>query len=88
MTAIATAKQFLTTAEVANELGVDVGKITDWIAQGDLQAVNVATLSGGIRPRWRISRAAFDQFVASRQSQNATPTPRKKRQVESVTQYH
>jgi len=89
MTATATARAFLTTAEIADELGIDQGKVTDWIANGDLQAVNVALVSGGVKPRWRVRREAFEQFIVSRQSQTApSPAPRRKRREETVTEYH
>lgn len=83
-------KRFHTPAEVAEMFGVDAGKVLDWIAHGELQAVNVATLSGGIRPRWRISNAAISQFEASRQSDafQQPSTPRGRKPVQAVTQYH
>ena len=82
-----TKSEFLTTRQCAEMLSVDVGKIGDWIAAGDLLAVNVATVSGGIRPRWRISRQALDAFLAARQTRTATPAPRRKRQEASSSYY-
>lgn len=71
---------YMTTREVADLLGVGADKVTDWIGVGDLAAVNVAVASGGIRPRWRISRQALEAFLGSRQSQPAaTSSPRQKR---------
>lgn len=80
--------EFLTTKQVAALLCVDIGKVGDWLAAGDLVGVNVARVSGGIRPRWRISREALNAFIASRQSQQpATPAPRRKRQQEQAAYY-
>lgn len=78
---------YLTTRQVAEFLSVDIGKVGDFIAGGDLLAVNVAKNGGGIRPRWRISRQALDAFLAARQTQPATPTPRKRREENAAAYY-
>jgi excisionase family DNA binding protein len=79
---------FQTTAEAAEFLSVTTDKITDLIHSGQLAAVNVALHPGG-KPRWRIADEALKQFITSRQSQPVSiSTPRRKRQPESVTQYH
>ena len=62
--------EYLTTAEVAELLGIARDKIIDWIAIGDLIAVNVALRAGG-QPRWRIRRADLDAFLASRETEAA-----------------
>jgi excisionase family DNA binding protein len=75
---------FLTVKAVAELLSVDPGKVCDWIAHGYLDAVNVAEISGGIKPRWRISREALDAFLASRQSTKPVAAPpRQKSEVTS-----
>jgi len=51
-----------TTSQVAQQLGVDQGKVLDWIHSGQLVAVNVATNSGG-RPRWRVSQESLAEFL-------------------------
>jgi excisionase family DNA binding protein len=78
---------YLTTKEVAELLAVDIGKVCDWIANGDLPAVNVALVSGGVKPRWRISRESFDQSLARRQSNQPVTAPRKKREVSGTAYY-
>lgn len=78
---------FLTTRQIAEMLGVDVGKVGDWLASGDLVGVNVATNAGGIRPRWRISRQALDAFLAARQTHKPLPSPGHRRQKEVATYY-
>lgn len=79
---------FLTVAQVAELLLVDVGKVHDWISGGDLAAVNVTRVRG-TRARWRISREALDAFLASRGNRMAPPpAPRAtRRRAEAVTQY-
>jgi hypothetical protein len=44
---------WLTPPQLAAECGLEAQKICDWIAAGELIAVNVAQKTGG-RPRWRI----------------------------------
>src|SRR5688500_9347616 len=66
--------EFFTTRQPAKIRLVDIGKVGDSIASGDLLAVNVAKNSGGIRPRWRISRQALEAFLAARQTHTPTPT--------------
>lgn len=64
--------QYLTTTEVADILSVDAGKVRAWLDDGSLIGVNIARNAKGIRPRWRVSREALDQFIDQRQSQGGT----------------
>ncbi len=52
--------EWLTPAEIAKELRIRESKPVGWIKSGRLQAVN---LSEGQRPRYRIARAALDEFL-------------------------
>jgi excisionase family DNA binding protein len=52
--------------QIARTLGITKDKVLRWIATGALKAVNVG--DGPTRPRWRILRADFDTFMASRQT--------------------
>lgn len=70
-----------TTAEVAQQLAVDPGKVLDWIHSGQLVAVNVATNTGG-RPRWRVSQESLAEFLARRKSQ-LPPSTRSRRKPKS-----
>jgi excisionase family DNA binding protein len=76
----------LTTAEVAQRLGVSTDEIRHWITSGELAAVNVALRRGG-RPRWRI---ATDDLAAFLSSRSATPKPivRYRRQAPSVIEFY
>ena len=80
---------YLTTREVAELLVVDIGKVTDWIAAGDLAAVNVAKDSGGARARWRICPQALDAFLAARATRNEAAPARRAASPRdaSVTKY-
>lgn len=76
-----------TTSQVAQQLGVDQGKVLDWIHSGQLVAINVATNSGG-RPRWRVSQESLAEFLTRRKSQ-APPGTRPRRKTKSdVTEFY
>jgi excisionase family DNA binding protein len=80
---------FLTVKEIADALGTDAKKVGDWIASGELAAINIARNPRGARPRWRILASEWERFLAARQSQPPAPTPpRKKRKDSGVTQYY
>ncbi len=63
---------------IARELGINAGKVIEWITSGELKAVN---LSNRTRPRWRISREDFDDFLRRRSNADhrKEPSPRAKR---------
>ena len=54
---------YLTPPQVGKLLGVSPDRIRNWIASGQLEAVN---LSDGTRARWRITQEAVDAFLLSR----------------------
>ena len=59
---------FLTVPQLAESLGCDQQKIIEWIARGELIAVNIASNPRGARPRWRILPSEWERFLAARQS--------------------
>jgi excisionase family DNA binding protein len=78
---------WLSPPAVAEQLGIDAAKVLGWIRAGELIAVNVATNASG-RPRWRVSRSALDQFLASRQAQPVVPTTaRRRRRKQDVVEF-
>jgi len=59
--------KWLTPPQIAREMGIEAAKVTGFIASGELRATNIAQNVGdGHRPRWRIKREWFDQFIESR----------------------
>jgi CubicO group peptidase (beta-lactamase class C family) len=58
----------LTAAQVGERLGVDPEAVRSWCASKQLVAINVARNPRGKRPRWRVSEAALDEFLARRTS--------------------
>ncbi|MBW3595722.1 MAG: helix-turn-helix domain-containing protein [Planctomycetes bacterium] len=57
---------FLTPPEVAKLLRVSQTKVLGWIRRAELRAVNVGN---GSRPRYRVSRDAFDELLQAREVQ-------------------
>ena len=77
MSTTATERRWLSPPQVAEQLGIDPGKVIAWIRAGQLAAVNVAENVGG-RPRYRISPDALDAFLLGRSTApDPKPTRRK-----------
>jgi hypothetical protein len=66
---------------VAELLGIDPGKVLNWLRRGELVGVNIAVRRGR-RPRWRIADAELQRFLRSRQSAAAPTIPRRRRDKE------
>ncbi|QDU30293.1 Helix-turn-helix domain protein [Anatilimnocola aggregata] len=62
-----------TVAQAAELLSVTADRITDWIAAGELTAINIGIKANGGRPTWRISEVELQRFLQCRQS---TPVPK------------
>jgi len=71
-------RSFYSPPQIAELLGIDVGKCLDWIHSGELPASNIATVTGG-RPRWRISAADLDAFLERRKPQSAAKPARRRK---------
>ena len=75
---------FYTPPEVARILRCRESKVSTWIRQGILRAVNV---SEGHRPRFRVRREDLDAFL---QAKAVVPTPkpeRRQRRDSSIPRY-
>ena len=68
--------RWLSPPQIGRKLGVDPGKIIEWIRRGELRAVNIAENLGG-RPRYRVDPAALAAFLDGR---STSPTPKPVRQ--------
>jgi len=66
---------------IGEELGVNADRVRGWILSGQLAAVNVAD---GVRPRWRISQEAFDDFLKKRSAVQKLPAPPKRKRSREV----
>jgi excisionase family DNA binding protein len=65
------AVSYLTPPTVAERLGIDVHRVLGWIRRGELRGVNVG--DGSQRPRFRVSEADLQVFLAARA---AGPAPK------------
>lgn len=64
---------------LADDYAVSQHTVLNWIARGELEAVNVARKPGG-RPSWRISREALARFEAARAATPRQAPTRTRRQ--------
>lgn len=64
---------YLTTRQIADQLSVEIGRVCDWINQGELRAVNVVRRVS-MKPRWRVAPEALEEFLRRRQSYERPPT--------------
>lgn len=67
-------RRHFTPPQIAEDLGVAVEKVTAWIGQGELPAINVAN-RGSKRPRYRISLEAYEAFKRARAVIQPPPAP-------------
>ncbi len=72
------AKTYLTPPEVAALLRVRVSKVLAWIRTGELRAVDVSTIPGSGRARWRISDTALQEWE-NRRAAKPPPTSQRRR---------
>jgi excisionase family DNA binding protein len=71
----------MTVPQVAEQLGVNNGKVLAWINGGELVAINVARRTDGQRPRYRVTATALTDFLASRQTRPPVKPIRRRRQT-------
>jgi Helix-turn-helix domain len=70
-------KSKLTTKEFATRYGCGVHKVLDFIASGELVAINMASAKAN-KPRWMILQEEVEAFLR-RKSSGATVSPRRPR---------
>jgi len=66
-----------TPPQIAKELGVNNDKVLAWIHAGELSAINVATSPHALKPRYRVSDEALQEFK-QRRAVTTHKVPRKK----------
>lgn len=77
----------LTVTDVMNRYSVTQATVLGWIANGELRAMNVGTVPGKKKPRWRISQSALDAFEAARTSSAPVSPTRRKRQSSDIVEF-
>ena len=74
-------------AQVAKLLKMKPDTVRTLIKNGDLAATNVAIRPSSGRPRYLISQASLDEFLASRRVKKPAKTARRKRQPAGVIEF-
>ncbi len=77
---------WLTPPDIGKRLRVKAEKVLAWIRCGELVAVNLAERRGG-RPRWRVSSAALDDFLAARANRAPIKAARRRRRTLHVHEF-
>jgi hypothetical protein len=83
MTARPTARTKFTPPEVAARWGITADKVLAWIRSGELRAINAATSTSGVRPRWLIDLADLEAFEKRRAACPVQPAARRRRRPPS-----
>ena len=58
---------WMTTTEIAENLGINTSKVRQWIMREELRAVNIANYDTHSRPRYRIKKDWLDDFLSGRE---------------------
>ena len=74
--------RFLTPPQVAKILGIGAEQVLNFIARGELRAVNTSLAD---RPRWKINPDDFDAFCRGRSNQPKPETTRRRRTLPTAT---
>ncbi len=80
-------KKWLTVADVATELGVNEGKVLQWVETAELRAHDLSNRRH-LRPRWKIKLADLEAFLARRATTPPPETRRRRRQEHSFVDFY
>jgi len=73
------APQYLTVAQVADQLGVDRKSVLSWVSSGELPAFSASKSPYSKRPRWRIDSGALRGFAEKRAVRPTPTSPARRR---------
>lgn len=74
--------------DICERYNVSPKSVLQWIACGELRAINVGRSLAKKKPRWRITQDALDAFEQLRTATPPAPrAPRRKRQAETIQFY-
>jgi hypothetical protein len=79
---------FFTVPQLAEEAKVDQQKLIEWIGNGELIAINVASNPKGQRPRWRVLESEWKRFLQARQSSPPAPPVTRRKRDAGVTKFY
>lgn len=75
-------REWFTPPQISAMTGIKLDNVMGFIHTNELRAVNTAANPNGQRPRWRISKADLETFLASRANKPLAPrssAPRRRR---------
>jgi hypothetical protein len=75
-----------TVTDLAGRYRVSPDKVRQWIARGELKAVNTAVAMCR-KPRWVVTREALAEFERRRAGGGCPPTPRRKKRTSGIDFY-
>lgn len=78
--------EWLKPADAASEIATSPDRILDLIHSGQLIAVNIAQNATG-KPRWRIRRKDFEDFLARRSTRPAATAPKRRQRDAGVIEF-
>jgi transposase len=78
----------LSVRDVSERYSVGEHTVLNWIASGELRALNVARHPNGGKPRWRVTAEALEAFEVARTSTPATPRARRRNRQPDVIQFY
>lgn len=78
-------EKLMTLDQIAETCQVTLRTVREWVANGELRAVNCATRQSR-KPRLRVRESDFEMFLKLRETMPA-PEPRKRRRVERIPSY-
>lgn len=73
--------------DIANLLDVHARTVQQWVATGELKAVNVSRNRQSKKPRLRITQCDLDAFLTSRSVNSAKPKRTRKAMRKTIPQY-
>lgn len=79
-------RKWLTPAEIASTVGVDIAKVHAWLKSGELVGCDLAERRGK-RPRFKIHPDEFEAFLRRRQVQPAAPRLPRLKRLSAVPSY-
>jgi excisionase family DNA binding protein len=74
--------------DICKRYSVGEHTVLNWVASGELRALNIARSRRARRPRWRIREEDLAAFEAARTSAPATPRARRQKRQPDVIQFY
>ena len=77
-----------TVQDIQRRYGVTVHTVLQWIAAGELRALNVGRKPGARKPRWRVTQSALEAFESLRTVTPPPPRIQRRKQSTDVIEFY